>query len=133
MDGDDGKLHPIKGADVARRLFGWHYEHLVLYHSRFMAKDDGIEPSKLCLADKLGVGLTPSWLWTAQAVLSGEWYEYKRNMEAGHYGSQELNPGSPMKFHKSYKKLCEEWVKTGDTSSGIWNNNACQEGGLSND
>ena len=98
MDGDEGESHPELGARImlrwfdsplpgrtarlADRLWGsggnWHWHDLVLYHSRFYARNEGASPSMLCYADKLAIVLTPWWIYLPLARLSGELSEYMR-------------------------------------------------------
>jgi hypothetical protein len=54
--------------------YNWH--DFTLYHSRFVARYDGVEVSPLCYADKLSLCLTPAWLWLIMARASGEIREY---------------------------------------------------------
>lgn len=48
-----------------------------LYHSRFLSKQYGRQPSRLCWADKLAFNLTPLWLYLPMVRLTGEIREYK--------------------------------------------------------
>lgn len=77
MDGEEGKKHPETGARIAARWFGDEYRDLVLYHSRFYAELHGVEPSKLCWADKLSMlyDPVPFYLWRAR--LTGELEEWR--------------------------------------------------------
>ena len=52
----------------------WH--DFALYHSRSLAKLDGVEPSPLCAADKLVPCLMPWWIYVPMAKLTGEIAEY---------------------------------------------------------
>lgn len=85
MDGNEGERHPEWGAWVMHRLFDrgledrWWY--FTLYHSRFFAKQDGVQPSRLCIADKLAIVLTPSWLYVPMATATGEIHEYMRDFD----------------------------------------------------
>lgn len=47
-----------------------------LYHSRFYAKRDNKPYSKLCVADKLAIALTPWWIYLPLVNLTGEIHEY---------------------------------------------------------
>lgn len=77
MDGHEGKRHPEKGAMIALKLFGPDYHDLVLYHSRHYSRANGVEPSKLCWADKLSIQYEPWWLYLPRAWASGELFEYR--------------------------------------------------------
>ena len=89
MDGEEGELHPLMGA----RILWWLEDAIVgqfsdsehdpdswgnvaLYHSRFLAKKAGVTPSRLCIADKLALTLTPWWLYIPMATATGEIHEY---------------------------------------------------------
>ena len=85
MDGPEGLKHPEGGAKVAGWLLGPTYRDLVLYHSRGYAVPAGVEPSRLCWADKASVLFDPPWWYLARARLSGELGEYRREAAlAGH-------------------------------------------------
>lgn len=81
MDGDEGEKHPYFAANIAGRLFGPRYYDLCLYHSRYLSKKLGREPSKLCWADKLSMIYDPSWFYIPRARASGEMREYRRNAD----------------------------------------------------
>lgn len=103
MDGREGETHPYTGAHILWCLQGaWEYVtqfyherynlwqrihanislqdvvwgNEALYHSRFLAKRDGVKPSRLCMADKLALTLTPWWLYIPMTTATGEIYEY---------------------------------------------------------
>lgn len=95
MEGSEGENHPEYAAHITHQLLdsevwielpetetrskGWkvlqkrtEYRDLCLYHSRSMAKKRGVEPSKLCWADKLSIKYDPWWFYLLRAKLSGE-------------------------------------------------------------
>jgi len=83
MDGPEGERHVEWGAAVMHRLFDandseepTYWRDLLLYHSRFRAKQDGRPYSRLCVADKLSVALEPWWLYLPRVIASGEVHEY---------------------------------------------------------
>ena len=78
MDGPEGSQHPEFGARVAGHFLGDAGRHMVLFHSRVMAKQYGQEISALCLPDKLTLFLYPAWLYTSLGRLSGELREYQQ-------------------------------------------------------
>lgn len=78
MDGDRGETHPFLGASIALRLFDSKHYFLCLYHSRHYARTAGMEPSKLCWADKLSILYDPWWLYIPRAIMSGEIHEYRK-------------------------------------------------------
>lgn len=82
MDGPTGTRHPELGAEIAAGLFGKTHGDLVLLHSRRYAKDRGLQPSKLCWADKLSILFEPEWLYLLRARASGELAEYRKQATA---------------------------------------------------
>lgn len=79
MDGPDGMEHTTLGAEIATFLFGWEYEYLLKYHSRYLAIRDKLPPSMLCWPDKLSMMYDPNWFYLFRAKLSGEIREYHAN------------------------------------------------------
>ncbi len=76
MDDEEGRTHPILAAKIMGILFGKEWYYFCLYHSRFLAKKDNAQYSKLCVADKLSIVLTPWWLYLPLARITGELKEY---------------------------------------------------------
>lgn len=107
MDGAEGERHPVFGADVMSLFDGtlgrhdalegraihldWrqhYYERfygrwaqLSLLHSRYYAKKLGLPFSRLCVADKLAIALTPWWLYLPMVNATGEIHEYLKNAQ----------------------------------------------------
>lgn len=93
LDGEEGEKHPEWARDVLNNISVYvrnniHFEsgynifklsQLCLYHSRFYAKRNYEEPSKLCWADKYGTILYGKYLWSFLATISGELKEYMTN------------------------------------------------------
>lgn len=79
MDGPTGKMHPVRGAWIADRLFGEEYRDLVFLHSRSLAARVGANPSKLCWPDKFSMCFDPPAFYLFRARLSGELKEYRRH------------------------------------------------------
>ena len=63
MDGPEGETHVELGAAIMDLFFGPNWAEFCRYHSRFYAKKDGMPFSRLCLAYKLAISLTPYWLY----------------------------------------------------------------------
>jgi hypothetical protein len=108
MDGPEGETHPYLGA----RIVGWaglrlgrpgDWYRFCLYHSRFLARRDGCEPSLLCWADKYAIYLTPSWLYIPMTMLTGELEEYM------HVNPREIKGGgkSPLQWHAECRAYCK--------------------------
>src|SRR5205814_2173543 len=92
------------------------------YHSRFLAKQRGGQPSALCLADKLSIALEPWWFYLPRANLSGEVREYmsksgrmansKYNGEpVSKYESMQLEMGSQRAWCLSMKSYIRRYVE----------------------
>jgi hypothetical protein len=109
MDDEQGKLHPIRGAQLIQWLYlkthscteenvfkAWEYYNLVRYHSSHLARIDGNAPSKLCAPDKVCVLLDPSWWYLFRARLSGEVWEYIKNSPFKH-----VSPKSWLRWYKA--------------------------------
>ncbi len=77
MDGPEGESHPILGGKIMR-VFGRKWQLFTLAHSRFHAKAEGVEISRLCPADKLATVLTPNWLYLLLIRATGEIEEYRK-------------------------------------------------------
>lgn len=94
----------------------WYMPNFVRYHSRFLAKKEKEMVSPLCLADKLGTGLMPTWLWVILGKLSGEINEYMEDQkyEINQVEAVDLTDarrrGNHSEFFKQYKILCDKWV-----------------------
>jgi hypothetical protein len=78
MDDEQGEKHPEFAARLALMWLDVDYSKLCLYHSRHYARNAGIEPSKLCWADKLSILYDPWWLYLSRAIMSGEIKEYRK-------------------------------------------------------
>lgn len=96
MDGKEGETHPEFAAKLMHKLFDrpyikrkdpLHWFHFCLYHSRYYAKKDNKQPSKLCFADKCASNLEPKWLYLFKVKLTGEYKEFieaaKQRIAAG--------------------------------------------------
>lgn len=126
MDGPEGEIHPV----FAARIMGWLFDRptqfgradcvpsrdghwpigswhdFCLYHSRFLAKHDGMPFSRLCVADKLSIALTPSWLYLPMARLSGELKEYMEGKGA----RTPAGTRSPRKWLRDVQQYCRAWA-----------------------
>jgi len=61
---------------IANRKTKWH--DFSLYHSRYYAKRNSAQYSKLSVADKLAFCIEPYWLYIFRATLTGEINEYMK-------------------------------------------------------
>lgn len=139
MDGPEGETHVEFGARIMS-VFGRHWRDFTLYHSRFYAKRDGMPFSRLCVADKLAIVLTPAWLYLPMARLTGEIHEYMKlskgaraseskyvSMNIWHpdqrqwYGNVQEYLGKWVEQHKDGRE--DTWTpaaRVAITESGVW-------------
>jgi hypothetical protein len=137
MDGEEGDNHPYLGANLMHYLFDGHrgdsavdtwnplkwirfiiacdYEprwyNFCLCHSRFLAKQKDLQPSKLCMADKLAVYYYPNWLYIFLAKLSGELWEYLDSAkQSGKHGHMNLNDTNPEIWLNEVKQFLYEYA-----------------------
>lgn len=143
MDGPEGERHPEWAARVMGRLFGQEWHDFVLYHSRFYAKRDGKPFSRLCVADKLAIVLTPAWLYLPLARLTGEIDEYMALAEfraaqgEPKYASMKLTTSDAARWYADVQEYLRRWVeehrdgredtwtpdlgnRTAESPSGVW-------------
>jgi hypothetical protein len=95
-------------------LFGLKWYYFCLYHSRFYAKKDKAQYSKLCVADKLAICLEPYWLYLPRVNWSGEIHEYmtKATIKEGNkYSSMNLLTSSQKEWFKSMGEYLRKWVE----------------------
>lgn len=117
MDGPEGEKHVEWAARLMGRLFGSEWSEFCLYHSRFYAKRDGQHFSRLCVADKLSIVMTPAWLYLPAVRATGEIYEYMRLAEtrtdAGEpkYASMKLATSSQERWFFDVQEYLRRWVQ----------------------
>lgn len=80
------------------------------YHSRFLAKRYGVCPSRLCVADKLAVALTPWWLYLPMVNWTGEIREYMKLAEAGKYDTMNITTGNQRRWFTEMTAYLRRWV-----------------------
>ena len=114
MDGKEGEQHPYWGACVMGALFGKKWFDFVLYHSRFLAKQNGAQFSRLCVADKLAIVLTPCWLYLPMAKATGEIKEYmdlaKGPRDGNKYAAMNDYHSDEVRWFQGVKEYLVAWV-----------------------
>ena len=135
MDDEKGEMHPYFGANIMHKLFDYNpknigikkgklYQYVIdnyepyfdywyeftLYHSRFLAKKNNAQYSKLCVADKLAITLTPKWLYLICANLTGEIKEYMKDSSRNSNGLIEPENKFKLKNQLKWKKSVDEYV-----------------------
>lgn len=109
MDGTEGEKHVLFGARIMRH-FGYEWDSLSRYHSRYWAKKSNQPPSRLCFADKLAFILYPEWLCFTLYWLTGEWKEYYEAHKHEVNYPPEAKVTMKLWFHQS-RKYVAEWIK----------------------
>lgn len=93
-----------------------------MYHSRYYAKKNNAQPSKLCFADKLSFCCTPRWLYLPMANATGEIIEYlekAKNSEPKHWTPVE---GQNV-WHAQLKRYLLKWTaEHRDGREDTWTN-----------
>jgi hypothetical protein len=105
MDGKKGETHSEFAGKLMDYFFGKKWGDFCRYHSRYWAKKNNKQYSRLCVADKLAIVLTPAILYLPLANFSGEIQEYMEGKAArtpGHGVSQ------------------KEWLRTVKGYVGAW-------------
>lgn len=102
-----------------------YWYNFTLYHSRFLAKRNDAKYSKLCVADKYAICLTPSWLYVPMATATGEIKEYMKDFEKSNYTSPTFEGkrkfDSRYEWHKAVKKYVKSWVEEHkDMKDDLW-------------
>lgn len=111
MDDADGETHPIVGARIMAWLFGDAWGEFCLLHSRWFAKRLHKQHSRLCVADKLSIVLTPSWLYLPMVKATGELDEYMgKAKRENKYAEMGFDHSTPQAWHLSIKRYIQEWV-----------------------
>ena len=94
------------------KLFGAEWYYFCLNHSRFLAKQNNTQPSRLCMADKLSLGLEPWWLYLPRAWASGELAEYMKSAQPdGKHGHMNLKQVTAKEWYQSVQKYLRQYVE----------------------
>lgn len=141
MDDAEGERHPWTGAQLMARGFDrptrfarwfdrrWNvgpppydaapfavpttWFEFCYYHSRFLAKRDRRPISRLCVADKYSIVLTPWWVYGPLAKLSGELAEYLEEARRGKYKAMNLRAREGLRtWHREMQIYLRAWVAT---------------------
>lgn len=148
MDGAEGEQHPYFGARLLSRLFdprfpqvvgSWEYfgrwGTLALYHSRYLSKTLGHQPSPLCAADKLAISLTPAWLYLPMVRATGELQEYMAHAHHRVKGNEALSAderrlvtsASERDWYRGVQEYCRRWaLEHADGKRDTWTSSSRQ-------
>ena len=119
MDGCEGETHVELGARIMGLLFGESWAAFTAAHSRYWAKRNGRQFSRLCVADKLAFVLTPAWLYLPMTRATGELSEYMlraKERQAGSeyftdYESARLNSSDAREWLEGLKSYTRRWIE----------------------
>lgn len=104
------------GFFVRKVVYKDRWQDLCRYHSRFYAKRDGKAFSRLCVADKLAIVLTPAWLYLPMVRATGEIHEYmalaKTRTAAGEpkYASMQVCGDDQRQWYADVQEYVRRWV-----------------------
>lgn len=157
MDGPEGETHPLLGARIMSRLFDpremtgdfshvivrpplvkrqtllGHWGQFCLLHSRYYAKTLGKQPSRLCIADKLAIALTPTWLYLPLVRATGEIREYMAHAKHRLIGNAQisddekrrLTSGAEHEWYAGVRSYCRRWaIAHADGATDTWTSDA---------
>lgn len=110
MDGPEGEQHPIAGALIMARLFGPAWGDFCLLHSRWFATRMNKRYSRLCVADKYAICLTPAWLYLPMVRATGELDEYMGLAREDKYQAMGHDHSTPRAWWRSVQGYLREWV-----------------------
>lgn len=130
MDGPEGETHPFFGANLMSALFdrGIHrtlpdynlgtWGAFTLLHSRYLAKSLKLQPSRLCMADKMAIALTPAWLYLPLVRATGELHEYMAHAQHRHGSNTTLTAteaaqvlsSTEREWYAGVQSYCRRWA-----------------------
>lgn len=110
MDGEEGELHPYRGALIMGALFGRKWFEFTLYHSRYLAKKNGVQYSRLCVADKLSFCYTPAWLYLPMVTATGEINEYLKNAQRSEHEHWKPTGYDKKHWHRQLCNYMRKWT-----------------------
>lgn len=149
MDGPEGETHPRLGARVMAILFDWSdrtfrfsdggpigsWGQFALLHSRYYAKSLCCQPSRLCIADKLAIALTPAWLYLPAVRATGEIHEYMAHAKHRIQGNERVSDdekrrlvsGDQAAWYSGVQDYCARWAYAHkDGAVDTWTSSARQ-------
>jgi hypothetical protein len=153
MDGPEGETHPHLGAtimdwlfDRGRRTYRYGPRHgqwelasgygswgeFALLHSRYFAKSLDRQPSRLCMADKLAIALTPAWLYLPMVRATGEIHEYRAHAVHRLQGNEAVSEderrrilGDEAAWYAGVQSYCQRWAyEHRDGKTDTWTSDA---------
>ena len=98
---------------VSKTVSRGYWHDFTLYHSRFMARRNKAQFSRLCVADKLATVLMPDGLYLFLVNLTGEIHEYMdvaSHKEGAKYGNEKKDLSNPRAWRASMCDYILRWV-----------------------
>lgn len=131
MDGPEGEEHVRLGAEILGALFGTDWYMFSLLHSRYYAKKLDVPHSRLAVADKMAIALTPWWLYLPMVRATGEIREYqtaaKHIEEHGDWKASTWREDRA--WFRSLQKSMAEWaIENKERHSRIYNKSSYHQG-----
>ena len=131
MDGPEGEEHVLLGANILSDLFDAVTEpdgkretcpyrfgaqniswfSFAQFHSRFWAKKNNRDVSKLGVADKLSIALTPAWLYLPAVRATGEIREYMALAKKQKYANMNLATNDEARWYADVQEYLRRWVE----------------------
>ena len=141
MDGVEGEQHPKLGGRVMSALFGEQWGVFTMTHSRYYAKTLGLQPSRLCVADKLAIALTPAWLYLPMVRATGEIREYMAHAKHRIVGNENVTAaeramllGAERDWYLGVQAYLTRWVEAHKGGSAdTWTSDARNRAALNDD
>jgi len=97
---------------ATKRIMTWYC--FCFYHSRFLSKRYEVQPSMLCVADKLAICMMPAWLYIPMTTWTGEIYEYMKlseKKEGRKYREMHLPAEDKKHWYEAMQKYVRGWVE----------------------
>jgi hypothetical protein len=127
--------HELEAAgwnEIGERWYGY-WGQFTLLHSRYFAKSAGLQPSRLCIADKLAIALTPAWLYLPMVRATGEIREYMAHAKHRAAGNIQISAeelrrvtsASEAEWYAGVQSYCRRWAyEHRDGKADTWTSDA---------
>ena len=121
------------GGLIFRRVVYGRWGEFSLLHSRYYAKTLEKQPSRLCMADKLAIALTPAWLYLPMVRATGEVHEYMAHAKHRIVGNtnitdeerRRVTSASQAEWYAGVQSYCRRWaVAHRDGAADTWTSDA---------
>lgn len=119
VDSTTGDLVEILTVEMRMKSANYgHWGWLTLLHSRYLSKTLKRQPSRLCIADKLAIALTPAWLYLPMVNATGEIHEYMAHAKHRAVGNinisdeerRRVTSASQREWYAGVQSYCRRWA-----------------------